>query len=523
MKKGLVWLQSILAVTLASSAAHAASVCVGPTATGNGSGSDWNNMKAWSGTPKRGDTWYLADGTYAGKSFSVPVSSTTPITIKKATVSDHGPSTGWVNTLGDGQAAFSSGIQFESSHWVLDGQTGGGPGKWNTGFGFRITSTNNSLANIRIGYTSKADDVTIRHVDLQGKGSASTQGGGYSNDAVAIYGSSNVTLSHAWIHGAGRCPFFIDTASSVFEYVWVQSYYGSSSVHSEVASIWNFSGLPIGDITFRHNLFTHIVSTGGLMFDNSSNPSSHLYVYGNVFYKPAGDVWEEANGVIGGWTGGGGEEMHNVWVYDNTFANVDQSSLSTFPNIATGNRAMNNLFYNSEAPDFSKFSTHDYNLFINSGGKAGEVHGGSSTSGNPFTNSAGLDFTLTANTAAGSNLGAPFNVDGLGHQRSTWTRGAYEYCAAGTCGGTSSMLVLDPTDGSSATDGTGGTGGDTGAGGDDPTGNGGVDNGEQDGGYTDGGCSMSAGERPDASSLLSLFVGALGFAYARRRARRSGT
>jgi hypothetical protein len=498
MKARLFCLPGVLALLLASSAARAAEVCVGPAASGDGSGTDWNNMKAWTATPARGDTWYLADGSYPGKTFDVPASGTTPITIKKATASDHGPAAGWNDTMGDGQAAFTSAIQFDSPHWVFDGRTGGGPGHWNGDFGFKITSADDALANVRIGYDKTADDITVRHVDLQGKGSVSTQGGSYSNDAVAIYSSSDITVSYAWIHGAGRCPFYIDTANSVFEYVYVESYHGSGDVHSEVASIWNFGDLPIGDITFRHNLITHIVSTGGLMFDNSSNPSSHLYVYGNVFYKPAGDTWEEANGVIGGWTGGGGEEMHNVWVYNNSFINIDQSILSTLPKIASGSRAQNNLFYNSTAPSFDKFPTHDYNHFVSSGGTAGEANG-TSADGDPFVDAAKLDFTLSANTAPGTNLGAPFDVDGLGHTRTTWTRGAYEYCDGKTCG-------------------TGGTGGAGGAGGAGTAGGGGKEGGadtpEQKAGCA---CRLSAGEREDLPSPLVLFASALGFARMRRR------
>ncbi len=89
--------------------AHATDICVGPSASGNGSGSDWNNMKAWSATPSRGDIWYLADGNYTGKTFNTAASSTTPIIVRKATLSSHGPSAGWIDTMGLGQAKFSSG------------------------------------------------------------------------------------------------------------------------------------------------------------------------------------------------------------------------------------------------------------------------------------------------------------------------------------------------------------------------------------------------------------------------------
>ena len=275
----------------------------------------------------------------------------------------------------------------------------------------------------------------IRHVDLQGKGSVSGQGGYFSNDGMAIYNSaSNTTLSYAWLHGMGRCPVFITgSQNTLFEHLYVSSYYGSSGVHSEVMSTGQGA---MGDVTWRYSLITDIKSTGGLMWDNSTNNNAHLDVYGNIFYKPAGAVWDQANGVIGGWTGGNGEQFRNASIYNNTFINVDQQSLSTFPNIASGNIASNNLFYNCQSPDFSKFATHDYNHFINSGGTHGEANGTSAASGDPFVNFVGLDFRLNAPTVAGLSLGSPYNLDPLGLTRSqdgVWDRGAYEY-VSGTPG-----------------------------------------------------------------------------------------
>ncbi|NML18994.1 hypothetical protein, partial [Azohydromonas caseinilytica] len=108
---------------------------------------------------------------------------------------------------------------------------------------------------------------------------------------------------------------------------------------------------------------------------------------------------------------------------------------------ASGNEAYNNIFYNSNSPDFSKFSAHNYNHFVNAGGSHGETGGSSATSGDPFVNIAALDFRLKASTAAGSNLPAPFNVDGLGRTRGadgTYDRGPFEYA-------TGAITVSPPT------------------------------------------------------------------------------
>jgi hypothetical protein len=418
-------------------------VCFGPTfavaanhyvragATGLNNGSDWENAyKALPSNLTRGDTYYIAAGNYPGRTFGTPADGTTPITIKKATVADHGTNAGWSDADGFGQARFSGGFIFTSSHWIVDGQTGGGAANlWSGNFGFKITETGDTRAVIKIGQGGTSNNITIRHVDLQGKGSVSNSGGSISNDGLAIYGSSNITVSYFRMAGIGRCPFFVSPRNLLVEHGWVQSFYGSASVHSEVASIWGFSG-PVGDVTFRNNLFTDIQSTGGLMWDNASNNSARMLVYGNVFYKPAGARWSKANGLIGGWTGGNGEEYHNVSVYNNTFINVDQASLSTLPRVSSGNMAYNNVFYNSASPNFAKYSRHDYNHFINSGGSHSESSGTSATGGDPFVDYVGLDFRLKAATTAGIALSAPSNVDPFGKTRGAdgvTDRGAYEF------------------------------------------------------------------------------------------------
>jgi hypothetical protein len=403
-----------------------------PGGTGTRDGSDWAN--AYSSLPTtlvRGDTYYLADGTYSGQTFSTAASGTATITIKKATPSDHGTDTGWNDSYGNSQVAFAGGLSFTTPYWVLDGQTGGGAeNNWVGNFGIKITERGDANALISIDNTS-ANNITLRHIDFQGKGSVSNSGGSYSNDGLAIYGASNVTLSYFHMAGIGRCPFFISPKNLVIEHGWVQSYNGSSAVHSEVASIWAFS-TSMGDVTFRYNLFTDIKSTGGIMWDNSSNNSAKLTVHGNIFYKPPGAVWEQANGVIGGWTGGGGEQFRNASVTNNTFINVDQESLSTFPNVYSGNSAYNNLFYNSESPDFAKFGSHDYNTFINSGDTHSEANGTSVASGDPFVDYLNLNFRLKGATAAGLVLNAPLNVDPVGLVRGSdgvFDRGAFEFNA----------------------------------------------------------------------------------------------
>src|SRR3989344_8081335 len=88
----------------------------------SGNGSDWAN--AYCSLPSslvRGDTYYIADGTYSGYSFNTPASGTQYITIKKAIESDHGTNAGWQSGYGDGQALFNSMWQISTGYLIVDG------------------------------------------------------------------------------------------------------------------------------------------------------------------------------------------------------------------------------------------------------------------------------------------------------------------------------------------------------------------------------------------------------------------
>src|SRR4030067_934404 len=414
----LVLLMAMFLLNIVSAEA-ASSYYVRSDAGGGNNGSDWNNAyTALPATLVRGAIYYVADGNYSGRAFNTPSSGSLLITIKKATALDHGTNSGWSSTYGDGQAIFNGQLAFNSSYWLVDGVTGGGPGSWDTGFGIKVIETGNTNAIIKIGTTateSKHQDITIRHIEMQGKGSVATGGGSASNDGVGLYGGSSFTLSYAWMHGIGRCPVFgYSRGVTVLEYIYVSSYYGSDAVHSEIASLGQGS---VADFTWRYSLFTDVQSTGGIMWNNASNHNAHLYIYGNIFYRPLGATWNNANGVIGGWTGSNGQDCYGMRIYNNTFINVNIRIFTDFMWRSGDNIVYNNIFYNSNPPGYSNIQTHDYNHYINSGTTQGEANGTSAASGNPFVDFANLNFMLSAATTAGITLPSPFNSDLLGNKR----------------------------------------------------------------------------------------------------------
>ena len=153
-------------------------------ATGGGSGTDWTN--AYPNLPSalaRGDTYWIADGSYGSYTFDDPLGGTSVITTRKATAASHGTNTGWNDTYGDGQATFGE-MTFAHGYYVIDGARRN-ESNWadSSAYGIRISG---SVYSSRLNSSSGqcADNLTLRYVDV-----GATVGGGASgaNDTPAIY------------------------------------------------------------------------------------------------------------------------------------------------------------------------------------------------------------------------------------------------------------------------------------------------------------------------------------------------
>ena len=406
-----------------ASSSHAANRYVRAGASGAANGSDWTNAyPALPTTLVRGDTYYVAAGSYGSYSFRTATSGTTLITVKKATVADHGTSVGWSDAFASGQAVFSPGVSFNSSFWVFDGVTGGGPGSWTTGHGFKVLNRNGVVMDF-----SGGNNITVRHVEAQGNG-GDGDGAFPSNDIVGINnGVSNVTISYSYLYDAGRTIMIVLGGGSnniVLEYSYTGYFESTAGQHSELCSCG--SQTQFSNLTFRYNVFTHAEGTGGLIMHGDG-----AFIYGNVFYQAPGDNWSHGNGLIGTWTSG---TLTNAKVYNNTF--IVSSGWTIFgpvftpPN--TGNEVRNNVFYgigNNPLGLGTLFPVYSHNHYVDTSSPSGETAKSTAT-GVPFVNVTGLDFRLKAGTPAGMALGAPYDRDMFGTVRGsdgTWDRGAAEF------------------------------------------------------------------------------------------------
>ncbi len=409
--------------------------------------SDWANAcNSLPSNLQRGATYYVADGSYSGRTFSTAVSGTAPITIKKATVTNHGTDAGWNSTYGDGQAAFSGQLRFTTRYWIIDGVSGGGPGSWKTGLGFKVTETSSTP----VIHIDGGGNVDMSHIELQGAGDNGSAGG-IGNDGFQVFGGSGPnTISYAYMHDTGRTMFYHgggSTSAITASYIYTGKHESTSNEHSEWAVLRSTALF-----TVRWSVITHTEGTGGIIAGDNGQTTAEIY--GNVFYNDGTSGWgTENNGLIAAFSSG--SAAVNWKVYNNSFINIP-SALSIYGvsgESPSGNQVRNNLYYLSTNHNPGFGWTQSFDHFVNSGSITGSS--GTTGTGNPFAAYTAYDFRLINNTAAGTPLPAPYNVDALGNIRSTWTRGAYEFNGTTPPPTTYTLSVSKSGTGSGAISGTG--------------------------------------------------------------------
>ena len=484
------WLIALALVLLASSV-EAADKYVTTTGGGSFNGSDWNNAcNGFTGSCAagsalvRGDTYYVADGDYSsdsssvvGVSFVEPLSGTTRITIKKATVASHGTSTGWSDTMGDGEAIFDT-ISFGTGYWTIDGQVGAisaaaaaAGSAPETTFGFRITTyncapgTQNVQSNILMGAAGASID--LHYVNVEGCGTAvledgtagpawpttctPTGGCGLANDGINDNNAGAATTdrnwSHLYIHDFTRNPITINDVDDVLmEHLTIARVYSSDlDIHGQCMQ---FTRPPMDNITVRYSTFIDVAGTACLsMLGGAEGTYSNIYFYGNLLFTSAGvsagvncgsvgQFLYSPGAVYGREHNSGTINYNGVYVYNNTFYETacPETFISNVGSTTSTNIVNQNNIYVNSVWQFAplEVDTNGYNYYYNNSG--GNVPSGENNqqngSGDPFVNAAAYNFALSADTNAGTTLASPFDTDPLGVTRAvdgTWTRGAFEF------------------------------------------------------------------------------------------------
>lgn len=408
-------------------------------ATGSVPCSDWISANACNALPAtlvRGDTYYIAGGNYAGYTFDDAAVGTTTITIKHATINDHGTATGWNDAFAS-QTVFTSGITCRTAWLIIDGMTGGGPGSWEAGFGIKVNTTSKGVFIT----SGRCDNVTFRHVDFVGSGRLAprSNAGGTDVDIIYIAGGNvtNLTFQYSLLRDA-NCTHMLSWPNPIngllMEYTKV-----ARNGPSEHAECW--SAGDDDNIVIRYSWWEDCMATGFIASVNGSGTASNWDIYGNIFswsgnfrdgILNTGIFFNSYNGVDVFIV------ASNWHVYNNVFANIGNNSFTAqiVSQNAVNYVVENNIWYHNKPLDggvagTSGVTTSNYNFFCDNeaNAKSGPNDIVCSTATSPFRNYLSGDWSLVS-AIPGLNLGTPYNVDFLGNNRAAdgvWDRGALEF------------------------------------------------------------------------------------------------
>jgi len=410
----LIFLIIVLAISVTT---HAATHCVSPSGSGSKTGADWNN--AYANIPAslvRGDTYYIADGSYGNHTFGDAVSGTTAIVIRKATAADHGVDTGWNNSYGAGQAVFGSWrfAHANSGYYEFEGYsaavTKGCGIKVQMPLESNLYSSGAAAIIFGGGSTANFPYMTFKYLEVSGPYSTGTYSSSLYRTGIFFSqndGSNNTshsTVSHCWIHNGCTTPIADGDGNSylTIEYCELCDMNDTGGIdHADVYVVASNNGI------FRYNYCHNYVPCG--LFMQGGTSVSGFQVYGNVFDGGG----KTATQFI---TCNTGCTLTNWQVYNNTIVDVDSPFNLASPSVI-GCKFYNNLFCGHSG----------------SGGSGWDTQNSLTVSSSVFVNYAGKDFHLQSHTTSGTTLSSPYNIDmdGVTRVPGSWDIGAYEYVAGG--------------------------------------------------------------------------------------------
>jgi len=369
-----------------------------PSAQGSGNGSDWTNAMALSAADSsavyRSHTIYFSGESYGSLDFEASggTDEGERITVKRATVKDHGTETGW-NPDWDAQADFNR-LGISADYYTIDGSDA-------VDYGIYIISPND-------GDPSSNYNIDINSANFTVLSSVYSHAGNFANRNRCLYLESveNSTISHLRLTDGGLDAIALRSVDTVvFDDIWID---GRNSCCGEHGDAWEFQ-VAGANITFKNSVWDY--DGQQLFFGGVSAPTyDNFLMYGIV--------------QMGGSTSGKCTKSHedatvtNLKIYNSTCVNMNTNSYSV------SGTFINNIFYDVPNP----VGTHTYTYY-----ETGMTVSGTNNQagGDPFVDEPGEDFHLAFATDAGSDLGSPYNVDMDGVTRTNWDRGAYEYDAGG--------------------------------------------------------------------------------------------
>lgn len=361
--------------------AYAANHYIREGASGSADGSDWTN--AWTDLPAtltRGDTYYIADGTYGGYTFDDAESGELYIYIYKATELAHGTETGWDSEYGDGQALFTGSdrdylISFNQSYFVFSGVAASDPSDSST-YGFKLKNLSTDYVyGVGLPHTgqrtSSPQYVTVSYCAIVSPGEEMWDAGSYNvmcgilmNDAAdAEYN----TISHCYFAGGSMCIHAPQSKNNIFEYNYFDGNFSRGSAHGQMILLPNTDG----GTHIRNNVFYHprVFCVSGIDSDGGTS-GVHTYLYNNLIVGDGTAI----NSVFGNADSGYPDVILGWIACHNTVVNMDVARSFLFTGTVTDTSvdksyAYNNLFINFTDVNLSAATIdYDYNAYYDCDG-----------------------------------------------------------------------------------------------------------------------------------------------------------
>lgn len=410
---------------------------------GTGDGSSFTN--AFHGMPAtlvRGDTYWVADGTYPPYVFDDAVSAGKKTYVRHANADSCGGVTGWAAGLGDGQALFTGAgtvWTVKTNGWVFDGVSATSD---TLGHGIKLYPTAADAKGIQItgpvsGYTDLADSLEFRYIEIIGRGMNS----GDTDDDCCIYAVSNdadgctdVLIDHCYLHDVGWVHILTRRCKDwTIEYTHFARNQNDPGQHS-----CSTSDAQSNDFTFRYNTWADCEGTGIIEWigvKDAGYTSDNWLIYGNLFYLSPGNPFDR-EGTSGGTISGVSYHTEtNCWFVNNTIVNMPGVSGARHYAGSDSCYSYNNLYFDSGILGYFTPEDHDYDSYYNMTlqyGTAAGVHDASYAEVDTtlFEDYSGCDFRPARATEPGrADLGATYATDALGVTRGgdgNWERGAFE-------------------------------------------------------------------------------------------------
>lgn len=394
----------------------------------SGDGSDWS--KAWgsfaSVTWTRGDTYYVASGTYPEHVIvSRALSGSLWIYIKKATIAGHGTDMGWNTSYALGQAVIAGQWEFYVGYMDLDGVTGSG----DSGHGIKIDCSGMGTSGSGLSIASGQSYINLSHIEIQMSGPSSglSQDGVYCNSTAPV---TNHHYSYLYIHDVPRngLTWTGHAGNCVLEYCYF--YRVMSLVPTIHGQTIQLSNAPMSGIEIRYNIAIDTAGTAFVaMLGSSGLNYSDIHIYDNIIWTSDKVTYTFSPGGV---YGAAATNQVNILVYNNTWYNVRNANSWLAGSSVSGNEQRNNVYVNCyhQYPNLGTTSTNNFYYGPTGGnipsGEVGQVNGTRMPVISPPS-----DFRLTSNSEAigkGIPLGSQYAQDFAGIIRplgSAWDIGAF--------------------------------------------------------------------------------------------------